>query len=614
MNKRLKGKNGITLVALVITIIILLILAAISIQALTNQGIFGRANEAKKESEIANIKEQIQMKIYQTELFNVGSISDQELKSILEDYGTIQYEADGVTIKGIVTAKGYEIPLTDINSVQTTEETLVATGEWQKGKGVNSPQLLTGMTPIKFTDPTDSTEGTTVKTTATDSSWYNYSAKKWANAQTQDGSMWVWIPRYAYRINTSTQTFDIVFLIGTSDNYYDENGNLQTAKRQKTVGETIDTTTGYTVHPAFTNESSITYANGGWDKELAGIWVAKFEAGYATGNNTTTKADGTAYTKTNVPASSVKYTQTDAWGGAKETGTGSDGTVSARNWLDGIYGSTTTSIKYPTFQGTTYSMNYINHNDAYNISKVLTESGNIYGLSSSNADSHLMKNSEWGAVAYLSQSKYGLNGTNIYINNVTLNSSTQSVYAVTGCSGASADASTVTTTIDAINNRTASNVYTWTQKNGQRASSTGTIYGIYDMSGGTWERAASLVANGHENLTKWGSSLLNNGVSTKYVTVYPSNDSGITDLDTASKNNYPVNTKIYGDAIREISTAGVDQTSWYSDYSLFPGYYHPFFLRGGGWYDINGAGLFFFNRLDGFSQFFDGFRAVLVAQ
>ena len=48
MKKSLKNPRGITLVALVITIVILLILATISIQALTNQGIFAQAEEAKK--------------------------------------------------------------------------------------------------------------------------------------------------------------------------------------------------------------------------------------------------------------------------------------------------------------------------------------------------------------------------------------------------------------------------------------------------------------------------------------------------------------------------------------------------------------------------------------
>ena len=600
--------KGITLVALVITIIILLILAGISIQSLTNTGLFENAKEAKKQSEISNVKEQIQLEIYAKQSENTGEITEYDLKSILENYGTVNYEEDNKTIKGITTDKGYEILLSDIYTGGMSEEKLVANGTWQDSKKVNSPQLLTGMTPIKFTDPTDTQEGKAETTTYTDENWYSYVDKKWANAQTKDGSMWVWIPRYAYRINSSTQTCDIVFLIGTSDNYYDEDGKLQTAKRQKTADETIDTKEGFTVHPAFTNESSIGFANGGWDKELSGIWVAKFEAGYAGGNNNAPKG----------VSSEVKYTQSSVLGTSAETGTGSEGDISARNWTDGVYGGAETTIKYPTFQGLTYSMNYINHNDAFNISKALTGKDNIYGLNSNNADSHLMKNSEWGTVAYLSQSKYGLNGTNIYINNVNLWNSTTSVYAVTGCAGTTADAERVVTTIEKLNNRTETNAYVWIQKNGTKASSTGTIYGIYDMSGGTWERTAGLVANGNENLTNYGSSLLNNGASnstsTKYVTVYPSNDSGTTDLDTASKNNYRVNTKIYGDAIRETSTAGVGQTSWYSDYSSFAGYDSPFFGRGGNFWHISGAGLFCFNRGSGGSHFIISFRPVLVAR
>lgn len=46
--KKTKEMKGITLVALVITVIILLILATISIQTLTNTGLFGKAKEAKK--------------------------------------------------------------------------------------------------------------------------------------------------------------------------------------------------------------------------------------------------------------------------------------------------------------------------------------------------------------------------------------------------------------------------------------------------------------------------------------------------------------------------------------------------------------------------------------
>ena len=546
--------KGITLVALVITIVILLILAGISIQSLTNTGLFDKANEAKKQSEMANVREQVQLEIYAKQAESTGEITQYELKSILEKYGTVNYEEDGTTIKGITTAKGYEIALSDIYSGGLSEEKLVANGTWQNVKKVNSPELLTGMTPIKFTEPEDNKEGTTEKTTYTDKNWYDYTAKKWANTQTEDGSMWVWIPRYAYKINSSTQTCDIVFLIGTTDNYYDENGKIQTAKRQKTTEETIDTTIDYTVHPAFTNESSINYANGGWDKELSGIWVAKFEAGYAGGNNSAPKGI----------SSEVKYTQSSVWGASNETGTGKTGSISARNWTDGIYGATETTIKYPTFQGLTYSMNYINHNDAYRISKVLTESGNIYGLNSSSTDSHLMKNSEWGAVSYLSQSKYGLDGTDIVINSVYLNNTTKSVYAVTGCASSTADASAVSTTIGALNNRTQSGVYVWTQKNGTAASSTGTIYGIYDMSGGAWEYVM--------------------GVYNKTIS-----SSGFSSLpDTKYYNNY-TSSSYTGHALDE--TAG-----WYSDDAYFPNMSVSWFLRGGHYGNSTIAGVFDFHR------------------
>ena len=559
----LKNENkGITLVALVITIIILLILATISIQSLTNTGLFAKAQEAKEKTQNAEENQARTLNEYEDELNKY--VSDNKDKTA-----------------------------------------------WT-GK-VNKPKLMTGMAAIKFIDPTGdekANEGSIVKTTDTDTAWYDYDAKKWANAQTQDGSMWVWIPRFAYKINSSNKTFDVVFLKDSTNTYLD-NGTEKDAEKE-----------GYIVHPAFKNESSTGYENGGWDKDLTGIWVSKFEAGFASGNNSAT-----------VKESSVKYTQASAYVLGSELGS-SDNTSTARNFLDGEYGiksgsdytfknGTAPSIKYPTFQGLTYSMNYINHNDAFNISKTLTESGNIYGLSSSSTDSHMMKNSEWGAVAYLSQSKYGLNGTNIYINNVNLHSSTgaQSVYAITGCAAATADADQVTTEMNTTTKRPkATNVYTWTQKSGTKASTTGTIYGIYDMSGGTWERTAGLVNNGNENLATYGQSLLNalnNGKSSKYVTAYPfdsSVDKNGANIDTASTANWKANTKIYGDGIRETSTAGTGKTSWYTDYSYFPAVDTPFSRRGGYLWDGEGAGLFSFYRSHGDSNCSNGFRSVLVAQ
>ena len=519
-NNKLLSQKGITLIALVITIVITVILGGISVAlVLGENGIITRAKNVKTLTEETQANEQAALA---------------ELTNQME--GTINKRNDGEN--------------------NTPEEK------------VNGPTLLTGMTPVKFTEPTESAKGTIVQTTASDSNWYNYDEKKWANAQTQDGSMWVWIPRYAYKVDSANQKFDVVFLIGTTDTYYDESGNIQTAKRATSADEIVDTSTGYTVHPAFTNETSINYANGGWDKELTGIWVAKFEAGYAGENNTA-----------QVKASSV-------------------------------------TTEYPTFQGTTYSRNYITINDCYNIAKVLNESGNIYGLST-DSDSHLMKNSEWGATAYLAQSKYGLNGTNIYINNANLNNTPTGKYAVTGCCGETENASAVTITIENINSTTANTpvntIYTWDQLNGQKASSTGTIYGIYDLSGGVWEYTAGYIANSNSNLKNYGQSVAYNvdtlkTVSTKYTTVYP--------YDTSSDsytNNYLKNTKIYGDGVRETSTAGSGRTSWYSDYSFFPRSSYPFFKRGGDCGYGSGAGLFCFYNYYGYSYYYNGLRAVLAA-
>lgn len=498
----------------------------------------------------------------------------------------------------------------------------------------NSPNIVEGMTQIMFNEPYGNTQGSVIKLGDAEfknNTWYDYGNKKWANTITKDGSMWVWIPRYAYKItytNPSNKseggTIDVKFLVGTTDQYYDDNGKLQTAKRVKLADEEVDTTTDYYVHPAFTDESSINYANGGWDSELTGIWVAKFEAGYASGNN-----------DAEVKASSVNYTQASAYVAGGELG-GSDATATSRNWLDGEYGlqsgttytfkdGTAPAIKYPTFQPLTYSMNYISINDVYNISRALTESGNIYGFNSTNTDSHLMKNSEWGTVAYLGYSKYGLDGDEICVNNVTLDNSTQSVYAMTGLTTGTTDGESTSTTIDKIkaisgNSANTDGVYMWNQIEGQKTSTTGNMYGIYDVSGGTWERTAGYVANGNDYLNTYGESLSYDEkgnlktISTKYTTVYPHNEGSSGNINTESENNYKTNTKIFGDVVRETSIRGIEMMSWNSDYSNYPSLHNPFMERGGRFYNQKATGIFAYNRSDGYSYCDVGFRSALICK
>ena len=68
MERNLRKNNGITLVALVITIIILLILAGISIASLSNTGLFKNAQKAKEESTKAAQNDLNQLNEYGDEL------------------------------------------------------------------------------------------------------------------------------------------------------------------------------------------------------------------------------------------------------------------------------------------------------------------------------------------------------------------------------------------------------------------------------------------------------------------------------------------------------------------------------------------------------------------
>lgn len=258
MNKiQMNTKNGITLISLVVTIIILIILTGIIISFLLGEnGIIKKTEDAKDVYESAANDEQ-------------------------EKLNNIDKEIDNY-----------------INGNSTY-------GKYNKEKGINTPLLLTGITPFKYTFPTSYTMGETKSVTEDEinnHSWYEYGTdsetKRWANVITKNSEdtitgYWIWIPRYAYKLNGDDKTVDIVFLVNDTDNYYDENGELQTAIRATQETPSPDTKgSNYVVHPAFTNESSINFVNGGWDKELSGIWVAKFEAGYAEGNSKPTNNGG----------------------------------------------------------------------------------------------------------------------------------------------------------------------------------------------------------------------------------------------------------------------------------------------------------------------------------
>ena len=506
----LKKEKGITLVALVITIIILLILAGISISQLAGSGLFEKAKKAEEESK-----------------------KSQELEnSILGDYAN--------KIDGYVSGIG----------------DIIADGSWT-GK-VNSPKLMKGMTGIYW----DETGKEVTVTTDNQDKWYDYENQKWANAKTEDGSYWVWIPRYEYKITGTT--IDVKF--------------IETSKT------TVDSDYTY-IHPSFRDGRSNNYMNGEWDNEIAGFWVAKYAAGFQA--NTTSETSATTVVNGNdeVVYSDKKYTSYY-----------SSYTTNALSQTLTESGYSTQKISYPVFKPLTYAYNIISTGDSYTIAQEIAKATNFYGLESSQTDSHMMKNSEWGAVAYLTQSKYGRNGTEVTINSKDVNGS-KNIRAVTGYSGSSTP-------------------------NGVDASSTNNKSGVFDLSGCVWERVAGYITNGDSNLSKYGSSYVakttadGNGyktLSTKYATVYPYNTSFDSVLNNWPKyNSLKTSTYGYGDAVLEISTSGSNNTSWNSDSSRFPYSSFPFFFRGGYFGSGTSAGAFAFDGTYGNPITIVGFRVVLV--
>ena len=560
----MKNKNkdrGITLVALVITIIILLILATISIQSLTNTGLFAKAQEAKEKSQNAEENQAKTLNEYEDELN----------KYILGNVKTLQ-----------------------------------ADGSWNSSKKVNSPQLMEGMTGIYW----DKNGTETEVNVDNQDKWYDYSKQEWANAVTKDSDgnitgYWVWIPRYAYKIESGRYTstagkISVKFLQGTTNK--DENNSEISQTYPETTGEAMS---AYVVHPSFTdgseNGKNNHYMNGEWDKEISGYWVAKYPAGF---QECTQTVNNTKVTEPTINIANVKYSNKNY------TSYYSSYTTNALSQNLTSSGYASQKISYPVFKPLTYAYNNISTGDAYTISKEIASASSFYGLNSGKTDSHQMKNSEWGAVAYLTQSSCGRDGKEISLNNYYTTESSPWRTAITGMCTNGTSGNKTTTLGNAYNT-----------KIGVTGSSTANVTGIYDLNGCVWEHTAAYISNGNASLSSYGQSYANttantNGyqtLSTKWATVYPYNSS---DNNTNNYNIYlgkKSTTHGFGDAVLETSTTGSGSTSWNGDYSYFPYTSYPFFKRGGYYGDTSSAGVFAFGSNVGDPWFHYGFRSVLVA-
>ena len=402
---------------------------------------------------------------------------------------------------------------------------------------VSKPVLKDGLIPVKIAD-----DGT-VTYADTNKSWYDYCEKVWANAVILNDGV-------SYNVGDTIKESDIQSYFVWIPKYKYKLWNTGTASKNiheiDIVFDTTDTTdiSGVSCKTPMTSGSSGNCKNGEYMTHPAfismgvnGFWAGKFETGYK-GATSATAAQVNSSDSSKIIIKPNSY-----------------------SWRNSTVMNMFTA--------------------SYNYKRAM--------------NSHMMKNTEWGAIAYLSHSKYGTN-REININN---NSSNRTGYSALP----STNQQTYPGTYGDGN--TYNNAYNTSI--GYLATTTGNISGIYDMSGGAHEYVASYMSG------QLGSS----GFSATTLANY---DSKYYDVYSASSTMTSYQYRILGDATGEMGPfkTYLDgdnnsryHNSWYGDYSYFVDSTSPWFGRGG--YYVNGvlAGQFYFSRDAGGASAAVGFRIVL---
>lgn len=124
----LKEQKGITLVALVITIIVLLILAAISIAMLTgDEGVLVKANQAKTDNQLGAVKDKVG-------LVAINAVSDYYEDTIANGNG--EYSDTGIQTAVFDAIEAIEADeITPVTIDTTTDNTVVLSYNGRKTTG-----------------------------------------------------------------------------------------------------------------------------------------------------------------------------------------------------------------------------------------------------------------------------------------------------------------------------------------------------------------------------------------------------------------------------------------------------------------------------------------------
>ena len=442
--------------------------------------------------------------------------------------------------------------------------------------GANYPDLGDALIPVVYNESTKTWVKADTESSTSTYGWYDYTNKKWANAvlvteanratyktaavgtnitESDILAYYVWIPRYKYKVWNKDK------VVGTQSYNAQTTGIDIVFEGDTNSTGTISCTYSF-ASPSSTAGSpneTCTGSNGDYyihpaftfgDNQVKGFWIGKYEL------------------------SSETPTATD--------GGGSSTTLTARILPN---------------------VNSWRKNTISNFSTVIQNmqaSNNIYGLSTdkSTTDSHMLTNMEWGAVAYLKNSNYGrcANGT---CTEVTINNCSTYTTGI-GADTISASQSSTTCTTEA-------NKYNG--EKGVLASTTGNVYGVYDMSGGAWEYVMGNMSSTADTYTFYNSgagfasSWYNDYSNQKYVNTYAN---GTTGSDQSAYNRGRL-----GDATGEVVLSTGGKGGWYNDIAYFPYYGDSWFIRGGYYGYGSSAGVFGFGNGDGNARYGSA-RAALV--
>ena len=387
--------------------------------------------------------------------------------------------------------------------------------------GANKPVLASNMIPVYYDETNETWKKADVSNIDKNNPWYSYNSTgeykgMWANAVT---------------VTSSSRSKYLNASIGTAISMNDITTMWVWIPRFSAVSPYNGTTYAHSgaIDVTFVkaNETAIdafTFGN----KSLSGFWYGKFETSHS---------------------SLASSTSTNNLGCTTTT------CSNANNILikPGIV-----------------ALKYNNVSRFFYAARSMEQSSNSFGFISSEVDTHMSKNNEWGAVAYLTQSIYGrcTNSTTCTEVGINNNSGYLTGYGAPAGSNTSVTNGAYNTSL------------------GKDASTTGNIYGIYDMSGGSWEYVMGVYADTSGNPRSGYSSSNNsgfNGIVENQNGTVATYSSGLTFPDSKYYNLY-TGSSYYGHALSE--------TKGFSKHGLPYGItYAPWYIRGGVYDDIN-SGIF----------------------